>query len=600
MSLNPAQKQAGPEPGLTRFCNGVFDSSGILMIKPCTITVIILLCSGLAAQSVGAPPAQGESQPVKIKAKTELVQVSVLAHRGGKHVEGLKREDFTVLADGKPQPITIFEEVHASAPTKAPRTEEFSNLTESNRSEAEQRAIIVIDMNTTAPLDQAYLKNEVIKFLDSAANTGEPFALVAITRSGIRVLHDFTTDPKLLAAVVKGQPLRIAAKEEPGGTVMDFTPCARSATGCGGDRAEVAEAAMKQLEAWTTLMTNQESFDIFRDWSSRVDSLVALQQLAQSLRGLPGRKTLVWASSGTLLFGGMSRMFTGSKDLRGGASFNIGKIGEAVDQNAYTFNMLGSANVAVYPLDARHGSNTSFANYDVRYSDAPLTEAVEATRGRNSEIIDSFKAIAEATGGKPCFNRTDLANCLQEAAEDSHSYYMLGFYLDKNTKPGWHSINVKLEGPRTELNYRHGFLVGNFDPERSKLTDLQLAMFSPVNYTAIPFRGRFDSAVDKGDKKVVGFALELPAGAIMLNEEDNHLLIDVAVIVRSRGGKEITRLAQRIDRSLTAEQAAGIRARGMRYTNKLELPAGGYGVWFVVRDSISGRTGSAVTTVNVI
>jgi hypothetical protein len=86
---------------------------------------------------------------------------------------------------------------------------------------------------------------------------------------------------------------------------------------------------------------------------------------------------------------------------------------------------------------------------------------------------------------------------------------------------------------------------------------------------------------------------------MVVNEEDNHLLLDIAVVVRGKGGKEITRLAQRIDRTLTAEQAAVIRARGIHYTNKLELPAGDYGVWLVVRESISGRTGSAVTTVNV-
>jgi VWFA-related protein len=564
------------------------------MGKHLTLTAIVAVYCLVTVLPTGA--AQPEGQTTKIRAKTELVQVPLVAHRGGKHVEGLKSDVFTVLMDGKPQSIAVFEEVHTTAPAKPARTDEFSNIAMSG-SEKQTLTVIAIDMNTTAPLDQAYLKDEIIKFLNSAADTGEPFALVAITRSGIRLLHDFTTDPRLLAAVVKGQPLQTAAKEAPGGTVMDFTPCARSSAGCGGS--SNAEAGISQLQAWVTLMTNQEQFEIFRDWSSSVDSLVALQQLAQSLRGLPGRKTVVWASSGTLLFGGMSRMFSGAKDLRGGASFNISKIGQAVDQNAHTFNVLSSANVAVYPLDARHGANTSFANYDVKYSDAPLTESVEAVRGRNSEIIDSFKAIADATGGRPCFNRTDLANCLQQAAEDSHDYYMLGFYLDKDTKPGWHSITVKLDGSKTELNYRHGFLVSNMDPERSKLSDLQLAMFSPVNYTAIPLRGRFDSPVDKGGKKEVGFTLEVPAGTLMLNEDERHLLIDVAAVVRGKGGKEITRMAQRIDRTLATEQAAVIRTQGIQYRNRLELPVGTYGVWFVVREGVTGRTGSAVTTVSV-
>jgi len=567
------------------------------MVKLRTFCAVIVLCWVVTAPSVSAPPVQGKGQLPKIKAQTELVQLPVIVHRGGKHVEGLRADDFTVLMDGKPQTIAVFEEVHPSPPIKAAQTVEFSNVAESSRGAAEQLTIIAIDLNNTQPLDQAYLKQEIIKFLDSAAKTGEPFALVAVTRSGIRVLHDFTTDPKLLAAAVKGQPLQNAAKEAAGGTILDVTPCARSAAGCGGG--SNADAGMQQLQAWTILMTNQEVFEIYRDRATGISTLVALQQLAQSLRGLPGRKTLVWASSGTQLFGGMSRMFAGRKDLRGGASTDLTRVGETLDQNAYTFNLLNLANIAVYPLDARHGSNISFTNYDVKNSDAPLTEAVEVVRGANNEIIDSFKAMAAATGGKPCFNRTDLANCLQEAADDSHHYYMLGFYLDNKTKLGWHPINVRLNGPRTELTYRDGIFLETSNPEKSKLSDLQLALVSPLNYTALPIRGKFEIPVDKGDKKLIGFALHVPAGAMTLNEEDNHLLLDIVVVVRGKGGKEINRLAQRIDRVLTAEQAAVIRAQGIHYTNKLELPAGDYGVWFVVRESTSGRTGSVVTTVYV-
>ena len=246
------------------------------MVKSCSFIAIIAVCCSMSALLVGASPAQVEGQIPKIKARTELVLVAVIAHRGGNHVAGLKTEDFTLQSDGKAQSIAVFEEVHPGAPTKQVTSGEFSNIAES-RSAPEQLTIIAIDMNTTAPLDQAYLKDEIVKFLDSATNTGEPFALVAITRSGIRVLHDFTTDPKLLAAVVKGQPLQVSAKEAPGGTVMDFRP-------------QLADNGVKLLEVWTALMTNQEPFEIFRDWSSSVNTLVALQQLAQSLRGLPGRR----------------------------------------------------------------------------------------------------------------------------------------------------------------------------------------------------------------------------------------------------------------------------------------------------------------------
>lgn len=162
------------------------------MVKLRTFFAAIVLCWVVTDPSVSAPPAQGKGQLPNIRTQTELVQLPVIAHRGGKHVEGLKADAFTVLMDGKPQTIAFFEEVNPTPPVKPDQTAEFSNITESSRSEAEQLTIIAIDFNNTQPLDQAYLKQEIIKFLDSAAKTGEPFGLVAVTRSGSRVarLHD--------------------------------------------------------------------------------------------------------------------------------------------------------------------------------------------------------------------------------------------------------------------------------------------------------------------------------------------------------------------------------------------------------------------------
>jgi VWFA-related protein len=132
-----------------------------------------------------------------------------------------------------------------------------------------------------------------------------------------------------------------------------------------------------------------------------------------------------------------------------------------MDENSYTFSLLNAANVAVYPLDARHGANTTFAVFDASRSDAPVGQgAFAGQKGRvqnqDQEIIAMFQQIAANTGGKSCFNRTDLANCLKEFATDSRDYYMVGFYVDKKMKPGWHVLNVKLDR-KADLRHRRVF-----------------------------------------------------------------------------------------------------------------------------------------------
>jgi hypothetical protein len=361
---------------------------------------------------------------------------------------------------------------------------------------------------------------------------------------------------------------------------------------------------MEQLRVWEDLYKNDEEYQIFRDRSARLDTLGSLQQIAQWLRGVPGRKTLVWAGSGIQWIGGMARIMAGSVQSKDYSSVDMRSVSQAVDANLYTFRVLTEANVAVYPIDARHNPNTSFAVFDVTLSDAPIGDrGFSGQRGRvqndDQERITMFQQIAAQTGGKPCFNRTDLANCLKEFAADSHDYYMLGFYLNnKKTKPGWHTISVKLN-EKADLRYRNGFDYAQFDPEKVRLTDLQLAMISPLPYTGLQFEGRFTKIETQAPSRIVHFELTLPPDSISLGERQDSLNFDVVAVARDQDGKEVAKLGQRIAKKVQPPQAALIRSDGVHYTNKMELTPGRYGICIVVRDNVSGRTGSVTTALAV-
>ena len=78
----------------------------------------------------------------------------------------------------------------------------FSNL-ETGGSDYHRLNIIVLDFVNTPFFDQANARNELLKFLSEAAESGEPMCLLALTRGGLTLLHDFTDDPKLLAAALR-------------------------------------------------------------------------------------------------------------------------------------------------------------------------------------------------------------------------------------------------------------------------------------------------------------------------------------------------------------------------------------------------------------
>src|SRR5262249_42732094 len=101
------------------------------------------------------------------------------------------------------------------------------------------------------------------------------------------------------------------------------------------------------------------------------------------------------------------------------------------------------------------------------------------------------------------------------------------------------------------------------------------------------------------EKKSVGFELGIPPGSMTIEEDSGKINFDVVVVVRAAGGTEVTHVNQQVERKLSPENIADIKARGINYKNKIDLAPATYGVWFVVRDNLTGRTGSVVVPLKI-
>ena len=528
---------------------------------------------------------------------TNFVQVPVIVQKSGKHVSGLKKENFSLRQDGKEQAVATFEEIHGgsqSAETEAPPANQNAMAVAGIPS---QLTIMAFDTVDTPTPDRTYFNQQFEKYLTKDSKLSGPIMLVAIERNGIRVLRDFTTDPKsLLTAFQKDAPGQPSANNEVTQTTRQISDQiiteVQTQFGNGPDLSSMSRAMQYRQQ--------DEAMTRFQDRSSRLDVQFAIQQLAQSLKGLPGRKSLLLVGSGFKFIDSniVLRSISGG-DAGRDQTYSVDNVGETLNQAAYTWKLLNDANVAVYPIDTRRTVNTAFEAMDPSGSNAPTNLTLDQSRQANRDVLDTFKTISAATGGKACFNRTDLDNCVREAIEDDHDYYLLGFYADKNNqRPGWHRIDVKVD-EKANVRYRQGFILANFNSEAARKTDVSLALSSPFDYTELPFTGRFDSFVDRGSKKLAKLRLEIPPDAITVDDSSGHIDFDVVGIARAQGGKEAARFVQRIDRKFSPQNVAEIKRVGINYGNQLELAPGDYGVWFVVRDNLSGRTGSAVVSIKV-
>ncbi len=231
---------------------------------------------------------------VKFTARTELVLIPTLVtDKSGNHILGLKQEDFTVLENGAEQKISTFEEI-TSDPHRLSRPRnpnEFSNSLAggplAGGPSARRITLIVLDLINTPFADQAFARKDLLKYLTQSVDQREPTALYTLTRSGIHVVHDFTTDPRVLVAAlhkVKGDAAQMVDSPE---DVESITGTASPDGSAGVDPGAVQTEA-QQLQ---TMMEDAElNFQSFQQRLAITYTLEGMQQVAQALGGFPGRK----------------------------------------------------------------------------------------------------------------------------------------------------------------------------------------------------------------------------------------------------------------------------------------------------------------------
>jgi VWFA-related protein len=528
-----------------------------------------------------------EERKLAFKSQTILVQVpTVVADKSGDHVHNLSRGDFKIFENGKEQRIAIFEEVNTgrSHPAQAknpPNT--FSNFT----LERQPFAITVIALDTinTPFLDQTVGRKQLIKYLADNLESGQVFGLVVIGRKGLQVISGLNSDPASIVAALRKVSGEMSTMEAFG---TDGKVTAASGDGAseltGGTPADPT-ARMQQFIQSADAMQGG-----YQQTLAVEDTLKAFLAIAWSLSGVPGRKSLVWAT------GSFPFTLDSPSSLPGG---NLSVLYER------TMEALNDAQVSVYPVDVRGLVNTSPAG-DATYSgDLSGPGFADAAGGRSwlqTSSVQSLENFAEMTGGRAFFNNNDLSTGFKRAADDSSSYYLLGYYVDNlNTKPGWRKLQVQVTRKDAEVHARTGFLVTNatIDPELTHKEDLAFALSSPFDSTGLDVTVRWQGISADGDKKKVGFAVHLPASGVINERDKNRFDIDF-IAQATKVGTPVGNAGQTIKGTVPAASMDKIRADGILYQNALELPAGNYQVRFVVRDNLSGRIGSvsAPLTVN--
>ena len=221
---------------------------------------LLLLLIVTAPQSLGQnKPEEAEPQTPAIKVRTGLVLIpAVVTDAKGNRITDMKKEDFVVLEDGKRQAIQLFERRETKAEVAKPTATAAGVFT-----------------NTKA-LDER-----------------EPVCLLAIDSNGVKLIHDFTTEPAVLMEAlkkVKGRPAdkdKPATNPEEAGYAMGQGLNSKSGT----RNAAMEESRLEELSLFSAMDSLQAK--------QRVGlTLEALREIGEAFAGIPGRKSMIWATGG--------------------------------------------------------------------------------------------------------------------------------------------------------------------------------------------------------------------------------------------------------------------------------------------------------------
>lgn len=577
------------------------------------------LISPSSNQSLPSAPAGSsaiDEAKVLFRTTTKLVQIPVVVtDKSGRHIPNLSKDKFEVEEGGKAQKIATFEEIVANnSRPAAPAAGTFRNAGSEIRG-PHAVTVIVIDTVNTPFMDQAGARRVLAKYLADNLNSGQLVAMALISTKGLKIVQGLTSDPAPLIKALKKISGELPAMQD----VSDDAQVALAAgnTSVPGSGTDLSFDGLSSSVLDSFVRSGDVMYAQFQQENAIEVTMRSFLQIAWSLSGVPGRKSLIWATSGFPFYLGSPEMVPG------------GRLSALYER---AMEALNDAQIAVYPVDVRGlvtlapgADSASHGNGD-KYG-----RNLQGRSWLHTSTLATLQEFAAMTGGRAFYNSNDLAEGFRRASDDSASYYLLGYYLDtKNDRPGWRKLKVKVQNKDAVVHARTGFLVTNasMDPQATKDLDLGFALNSPFEATGIPIWMQWQAGGGKGEAKSVenakgvesngletksaektsagktkvGFDLHIPGDVIGTEGEQNAIEIEVFAVVAANGatGAMGDPIRHTMKGTLSPEALAKMRVTGLKYSSDLPLPAGNYDVRFVVRDNVSGRVGSisAPLTVN--
>jgi VWFA-related protein len=588
------------------------------MISP-TSPFARLFCLAILGSSLWAATARAqETQPSTqeaedvLRIKTELVQTDVLVlDKQGRFVDNLKREQFELKVDGKPQDISFFERVRTGSADEESQLAAARGVASTAKGGASviplDRGRIIIffidDVHLSAD-SLARSRKVVLRFINEEMGANDQ-VIIASTSGQIGFLQQLTNNKAVLRAAVARLNFRQYMRTK--GEFPEITEYQAFAIQEQNDRALfeyfVAEVMrddpMLKPEIAQTIVRNRVQMIVNQSNFYVQSALASLENFMRSSSEIPGRKLFYFISDGFLL--------------------NI-KSGNVVERMRHVTDAALRSGAVIYSIDARGLASEPVVDASSRSFDLRGVETMRSF-GDLTATQEPLHKLAEDTGGRALLNNNALGSSIAQAVKETSAYYLLAWRPPESEQGRggkFRMIEASIrERPELKVMVTRGYFDTPADaPNKPATAKNKKAEEKPANNT--PNSELMSAVVSQRQQTAlptslfVGYTKEPRVGMILtasVEINDDRLatanattpaqssIADLLGVILNDQGKVINSFKQQL--TITPSAEAAKQRHFIVSSQKLPIAAGLYQIRVSARDRLSGRTGSAAEWIEI-
>jgi VWFA-related protein len=584
-----------------------------------SILLSISLIAPAFSQTQNKPPQQEEKI---VLGTTEVVLDVVVRDKKGRMIKELSAADFEIYEDGLRQNIESFrlslrEAVPAAKEKEvvAPRKEETA---QPSRRGVAGINLVALVFDRLSPNARNLAHKAATQY--AAERTGkDDFTGVFSIDLALKTIQSYTDNSQLvLEAIDRAASLatgtyasgteqsrslssrsnNLGAQAEAAAQAAQQAGAARDSGGAGQATAELGGAAVEQMltEMNVRMLENFESLERDQQGYATTNGLLAV---VDSLRSLPGRKTIMFFSEGLSIPPAIQARFRS------------------------VISAANRANVSIYSVDAaglRVDSTDAEARREINAladsrmrqvsrgrddASGPLTKSLE----RNEDLLrlnphSGLGDLADQTGGTLISNTNDLSNGLKRADEDMRAHYVLS-YIPKNTDYDgkFRQISVKVNRSGLDVQSRKGYFAIN-TPISVPVLDYEAPALAAMSRpsTAIPLRVTGLSFPESNRTGLAPMLVEVPANVMTFSSDaENKYKTDfsVVVLVRDQHQQIVKKLSQHYQLTGPMDKVEAAKRSEILFYRETSLPPGKYSVEAIAYDAPTGKSGMKTSSVEV-